>query len=914
MASGARLLLGFLLAGSVVSVTRAADIVNLQATVAQKILVRGDYVAYTVIELFEGTDLNGDTDKFDEVLIVRNLVTGDVDITGLQADSFTFENGLIAFLVLESAQGNQNLNGDADTSDLVLHLWDVETRSVRNTGLAGDSLGTGARAVGIGTELVSFGVREVSQGGSLNGDGDMSDFVLHTIERSTGAVTNRQLAITDNVASGSRLVVAVSEASQASTDLNNDMDAIDHVVHAYNPVGDAMQNLGIPVRAPSLSLDGELLGFSFLESQFGADLNGDSDTADGVALIYDFVSQETLNTGLATFSIGAPVVDGRHMLVGVWESAQGGTDLNGDSDTADVVQHVVSVDTPGIVNLQVSGAAALSNGRIAYQRLEAGEAGVDLNGDGDLQDSVYQTALVSGAGLTGIINVGLPALRSDTFDARLNRRYLVMPVSEDDHGSVDRNDDSDTDDIVLYVLDDLEGQCDEPGGLVQNLELALPDIGVPASGDASFDLDGDRVVFAVGEAEQDSTNLNGDGDASDFVLHVRGDGCECIDCILLTDGEVIFPLAGPGVHEVKIECRNVTTGELLDDTGLRYKFTYEFPDFATTVVVGPQESHTATINFLPGSVLPSWEVTDSTSCDRGAGGSTGECVPPPPLTPNFFVSGAPVVTDDLIATGMQSFQGFTITSGAALDGSSAPALNDGSIYGGGTIADVVGLSGFVPAAGTELVVNLDTAYSPSGYDVSSIDVLSADEADRPQNFQVAVRRVGSSEWVTLHSVTDNVGLECGGGTPPPVPGPDEKEVTFSVGAAEATLAFGTEALRFTFGEPTAYREIDVDGVPSGEVFPQDRFSRGNCNGDEELDLSDAVCALAWLFAGADAPGCIAALNTNGDEGVDLSDPISLLAFLFQGQPAPVAPFPDCGPGQLAADTALGCVDTPPACQ
>ena len=91
------------------------------------------------------------------------------------------------------------------------------------------------------------------------------------------------------------------------------------------------------------------------------------------------------------------------------------------------------------------------------------------------------------------------------------------------------------------------------------------------------------------------------------------------------------------------------------------------------------------------------------------------------------------------------------------------------------------------------------------------------------------------------------------------------------------------------------------------------FLRGDCTGDGNVDIADAVCALDWLFAGAPEPGCVAALNTNGDAKVDIADPVSLLNFLFAGGPAPVAPFPDCGPGRLPADEQLGCAN-PPDCQ
>jgi len=911
-----KLLLGFLLAGSLVSATQAQGVVNL-GTSAGTILIDGDHVAYTVFELQQdNTDLNGDSDTADQVLFVRNLVTGDVVNTGLATDPLflIFEHGLVAFRVGEVHQGNQDLNGDSDTEDAVIHLWDIEAGSAHNTGLAGV-------ATGIGTDLVSLAVLENLQEKDLNDDGDMGDFVLHTLERATGVVTNRELAAV-GVVSGSRLAAVVSEDLQDATDLNGDNDTVDLILYVYDPAEDAFESLGITVAPASVSIEGDLLAFAVPESQGGADLNGDSDTLDDVAHIHDLATGDTVNTELA--ALGARALDGRHALLHVSETQQGGTNLNGDGDTIDSVSHLFSFDQEEALNLGVAGASALENGRVAYLVNEQWEAGVDLNGDTDLGDNVYRTALVLGTTLLDVRNVGLAgsAGPNNTFLGGLNGRFLVTGVSEGASGGQDLNNDGDLGDVVLHIFDASSNFCPDTGGSVQNLELAIPD------GDAVIALDGHRAAFAVSEFKQDEMDLNNDSDDLDTVLHAWGESCPCIDCVPLTftlAGESVSAGAvpGPDVYEVKIECTDAATGELLDDTGLLYTFEYRFQNFPstdddacespqvpswTTVCAGPQESSTAIINFLPGSVLPAWTVTDTTACNRSWQGTTGECVPPPPLTPTFFVSGSPVETTDLIGSGVPSLASIAITSGAALDGSSAPALNDGSIYGGGTISDVAGLSGFVPEAGTTLVVELDTNLNSSGYDLTSTTVLSADEADRPQSFEFAVRQVGRAQWVTLQSVTQNAGLAFCGVGPTAMPGPGEKELTLSIeaGAGAGAIATQVEALRFKFQESTAYREIDVVGEPS----PPEWFSRGDCNGDGELDISDAICALGWLFTGDDAPGCVAALNTNGDEGVDLSDAISLLAFLFQGGFAPVAPFPDCGLGELAADTALGCVDAP----
>ena len=55
------------------------------------------------------------------------------------------------------------------------------------------------------------------------------------------------------------------------------------------------------------------------------------------------------------------------------------------------------------------------------------------------------------------------------------------------------------------------------------------------------------------------------------------------------------------------------------------------------------------------------------------------------------------------------------------------------------------------------------------------------------------------------------------------------------------------AVRVVFAE-------QISGEDAAEIVED------SCNDDGEVDLSDAVCNLDWLFANKATPGCIAALN------------------------------------------------------
>ncbi len=72
-----------------------------------------------------------------------------------------------------------------------------------------------------------------------------------------------------------------------------------------------------------------------------------------------------------------------------------------------------------------------------------------------------------------------------------------------------------------------------------------------------------------------------------------------------------------------------------------------------------------------------------------------------------------------------------------------------------------------------------------------------------------------------------------------------------------------------------------------------RFVRGDVSQDGELQITDAVATLAWLFA-ARTPGCIAAADVDDSDSVELTDAIVLLDHLFRGGPPPRPPYPECG--------------------
>jgi len=73
-----------------------------------------------------------------------------------------------------------------------------------------------------------------------------------------------------------------------------------------------------------------------------------------------------------------------------------------------------------------------------------------------------------------------------------------------------------------------------------------------------------------------------------------------------------------------------------------------------------------------------------------------------------------------------------------------------------------------------------------------------------------------------------------------------------------------------------------------------KFRPGDFNGDDDLDLSDPLGALSYLFLGGDPGDCPASIDVDGDGMETVSDAVMVLNYLFlPGSPVPAAGEP-CG--------------------
>ena len=94
------------------------------------------------------------------------------------------------------------------------------------------------------------------------------------------------------------------------------------------------------------------------------------------------------------------------------------------------------------------------------------------------------------------------------------------------------------------------------------------------------------------------------------------------------------------------------------------------------------------------------------------------------------------------------------------------------------------------------------------------------------------------------------------------------------------------------------------------VPPPRLILRGDVDENGELNITDAVGVLSFLFAGDVEIDCLDTADVNDDGTVNLTDPIAALNFLFSGANAPRAPYPIPGVDPTPDD--LDCSPSKPA--
>lgn len=455
----------------------------------------GDWVVVAVPEDGQGSqDLNGDGDVLESVLHLIRADTGAATNTGMACDGarLALSEDYVAFSVKESFQGATDLNGDGDEFDDVLHYIELSTGTLTNVGLHVSS-------VSVSGSLISGQILESQD--DLNGDGDTNDLFPYLFDISTG---NLHVLTSSNISSirtQDQYAAYTLQESAVGLDLNGDGDLGDNVLQVHDVASATVSNTGLalnnPLHDPLYTTDGPFLTFTVGEAKQQQDLNGDGDQADLVVHYVHLPTATAFNTGLAGIIHRGR---GRLLVVRVNEVLQGGQDLNADGDTTDdSVLHVVRMGNGSVTNLGHQAYAVSTVGwLVGYMRFEPGE-GTDLNGDGDIADTVLQL-YDAGSGVT--TNLGFEG----AFPLAPNQKgedFLICTRSEVGTGpATDLNGDGDAQDTVLHVL-----------------SAGQPPLNIGLDSDGAVLLRGRRVIFAVREFKQGFDDLNGDGDEVDWVVH-----------------------------------------------------------------------------------------------------------------------------------------------------------------------------------------------------------------------------------------------------------------------------------------------------------------------------------------------------------------------------------------------------------
>lgn len=466
--------LGFLgLLGLVLAwpVRAAADITNLGLTLPSALLtVLDDWVFFHV----------GPTSRL-HALDAANGTVVDLNKVGTVVGAV---GNTVYFYVLEAHQ-NDDLNYDGDKNDFVFHTFDRATGDIDNLAVAQSGI---SMSIPMSASLMAFLTSESHEARNYNEDGDFNDFVVRILETGTGTARTLPYAVRPFPlpAPGDDMVaLAVDEATHGNVDLNGDGDKLDQVLHVHDTRSGMTTNVGI---AAFFSLaQGRSVTFSVFEgAQGGADLNGDGDARDSVVHVYDLATGLVQNTGLAS---GITYVVGGSVVFWVSESSQG-RDLNSDLDTADYILHTLDPTTALTTNLglAVRNAELRAQDGLAFFPVSEADHG-DLNGDGDATDGVLH---VFASGMVTNLGVEASAYRGSP-------TRIAAAVVEAAQGGADLNGDGDSGDEVLHVFD-------RSSGVWTNLKRHS----------VTFDVADDIVLFQVSEQES-AADMNGDGDAVDFV-------------------------------------------------------------------------------------------------------------------------------------------------------------------------------------------------------------------------------------------------------------------------------------------------------------------------------------------------------------------------------------------------------------
>ena len=480
-------------------------VINLRRESIGSPLVRGGWVAFYQEE-FE-KDLNRDGDIDDTLLCVARVQRPRVIDTGLVVDEdsaddpedwavdISADGRYAAVLVYESDAGDTDLNGDGESEDEILHLYDLNTRKATNLRIE-------ASRPTFWRNKILFTSDEAVEKKDFNGDGDMRDEVLLIYDLDTRQITNTKIeAVQGFRVSGNWAACETSEADQGRTDLNGDGDVFDLVILLYNLETGEIVNTKLdsylewavtPYMVASVIQERR-------EGLKGKDFNGDGDLNGAFVRVFNI---ETRTSTDIKRDGGAGMSAAGKLLAFVARERVEKADLNGDGDQRDAVAYVYNLDTGKTINLgrdASQGIVVLKHNKIAFATSESSQGVKDLNGDKDTRDIVL---LVYDAGRNRVFNTKY-TVDSELF-AYPGGNLLGFLALESDQGNRDMNGDRDTDDDIACVYN-------AAGNSIYMSRQAAVD--VMSAGKSA-------VAIITAEDEQGGADLNNDGERDDEIIQL----------------------------------------------------------------------------------------------------------------------------------------------------------------------------------------------------------------------------------------------------------------------------------------------------------------------------------------------------------------------------------------------------------
>lgn len=252
------------------------ELVNIGVDVWSDAATDGTVIAFSVLESRFGDDLNGDGDKEDIVLLYLDVATRQLTNTKAIGDRPSVRGGIIAVETFERDVG-QDLDRDGDATDTVIRYYDLTSGVLVNTGVQG------FRPV-VGDGIIAFLVDEFDVDEDLNGDGDTFDDVVHYYDLGRKRAVNVGWEASRQALSAAGAYVLFEQFELlVGQDLNNDGDDFDDILFYYDLATGEVVNTGVAALFPCG--DGWAAYFSTFEEDVGADLNGDGQV-EGFAVGY----------------------------------------------------------------------------------------------------------------------------------------------------------------------------------------------------------------------------------------------------------------------------------------------------------------------------------------------------------------------------------------------------------------------------------------------------------------------------------------------------------------------------------------------------------------------------------------------------------------------------------------------------